>query len=100
MSRRLELIREAKLYRLLPGQKESSRLEASGVALVHDTTALVVFDNLNQIARVDLSLKRGSRNGFLPAPSLGLGFEDITIDDRDGHTFCLIESLEDFDGTL
>ena len=55
MSRKLELVREAKLFRLLPGKKESSRLEASGVALVDDTTALVIFDNLNQIARIDLS---------------------------------------------
>ena len=51
MSRKLELVREEKLFRLLPGRKESSRLEASGIALVDDTTALVVFDNLNQVAR-------------------------------------------------
>src|SRR5262245_48153527 len=100
MSRRLELVRETKLYRLLPGKKESSRLEASGVALVDDTTALVVFDNLNQIARIDLSLKRQKSNGLLPAPSLGMGFEDITVDDKNGRVFCLIESLEDADGHL
>jgi len=100
MSRRLELVREAKLHRLLPGKTESSRLEASGVALVDDTTALVVFDNLNQTARIDLSLKRRRSNGLQPAPSLGVGFEDIAIDDRDGGVFCLIEALEDFDGML
>jgi hypothetical protein len=49
MSRKLELVREEKLFRLLPGRKDSSRLEASGIALVDDTTALVVFDNLNQV---------------------------------------------------
>lgn len=100
MSRKLELVREAKLFRLLPGKKESSRLEASGVTLVDDTTALVVFDNLNQIARIDLSLKRHASNGLQPAPSLGTGFEDIAIDDRDGRVFCLVETLEDFDGVL
>lgn len=100
MSRKLELVREAKLYRLLPGKKESSRLEASGVALLDDNTALVIFDNLNQIARIDLSLKRRKSNELQPAPSLGLGFEDITIDDRSGRVFCLIESLEDIDGHL
>src|SRR5262245_19411883 len=100
MSRKLELVRESKLYRLLPGKKESSRLEASGVALVDDTTALVVFDNLNQVARVDLSLKRSRNNDLLPAPSLGIGFEDVTIDEQEGRVFCLIESLEDFDGNL
>jgi hypothetical protein len=100
MSRKLELVREEKLFRLLPRKKETSRLEASGVALEDDTTALVVFDNLNQIARIDLSLKKQHTNGLMPAPSLGSGFEDVAIDDRHGHIFCLIEALEDFDGTL
>ena len=100
MSRRLKLVRESKLYRLLPGKTEGSRLEASGVSLVDDTTALVVFDNLNQIARIDLSLKRRKSNGWQPAPSLGIGFEDITIDDKSGRAFCLVEALEDTDGHL
>jgi len=96
----LELVREEKLYRLLPGGKPSSRLEASGVALENDTTALVVFDNLNQIARIDLSLKRKRTNRLLPAPSLGVGFEDIAVDRRDGRLLCLIEALADFNGTF
>jgi hypothetical protein len=100
MTRKLELVREAKLYRLLPGKEKSSRLEASGVALLDDTTALVVFDNLNQVAHIDLSLERRRNNGWQPAPSLGIGFEDITIDDHNGRVFCLIESLEDVDGLL
>ena len=70
MSRKLELVREEKLFRLLPGKTERSRLEASGVALLDDKTALVVFDNLNQVARIDLSLKRRGSNVLLPAPSL------------------------------
>src|SRR5262245_47233430 len=100
MSGKLELVREEKLFRLLPGRRESSRLEASGVALVDDKTALVVFDNLNQVARIDLSLKRRASNRLLPAPSLGSGFEDIAIDYRHGRVFCLIEAMEDFDGLL
>ena len=100
MSRKLELVREEKLFRLLPGRKESSRLEASGIALVDDTTALVVFDNLNQVARINLSLKRRASNRLLPSPSLGSGFEDIAIDHRHGRAFCLIEAMEDFDGFL
>lgn len=96
----LELIREEKLYRLLPDGKPSSRLEASGVALANDTTALVVFDNLNLIAHVDLSLKRKRTNRLLPAPSLGLGFEDIAIEQRSGRLLCLIEALADFNGAL
>jgi hypothetical protein len=100
MSRKLELVREEKLFRLLPGRKKSSRLEASGVALVDDTTALVVFDNLNQVASIDLSLERRPRNTLLPTPSLGQGFEDIAIDPKHRRVFCLIEALEDFDGLL
>jgi uncharacterized protein YjiK len=100
MSRKLELVREEKLFRLLPGRSESSRLEASGVALVDDKTALVVFDNLNQVARIDLSLKRRTSNRLISAPSLGSGFEDIAIDSRHGRVFCLIEAMEDFDGFL
>jgi SdiA-regulated protein len=100
MSGKLELVREEKLFRLLPGRRESSRLEASGVALVDDKTALVVFDNLNQVARIDLSLKRRASNRLMPAPSLGLGFEDIAIDFRRGRVFCLIEAVEDIDGLL
>ena len=96
----LELVREEKLYRLLPGGRASSRLEASGVALENQTTALVVFDNLNLIARIDLSLKRKRTNRLLPAPSLGLGFEDIAIEQRNGRLLCLIEALEDFNGAL
>jgi hypothetical protein len=97
---RLELVREEKLYRLLPGGGPTSRLEASGVAFADDATALVVFDNLNVIARVDLSLERKATNRLLPAPSLGLGFEDIAIARRDGRLLCLIETLEDFNGAL
>jgi hypothetical protein len=100
VSRKLELIREEKLFRLLPGRTKHSRLEASGVALVDDNTALVVFDNVNQVARIDLSLKRHASNALLPAPSLGLGFEDIGIDKRHRRVFCLVESVEDCDGLL
>lgn len=100
MSGKLELVREEKLFRLLPGRRESSRLEASGVALVDDKTALVVFDNLNQVARIDLSLKHRASNRLMPAPSLGSGFEDIAIDSRHGRVFCLVEAMEDLDGLL
>lgn len=98
--RKLELIREEKLFRLIPGRTRKSRLEASGVALIDDNTALVVFDNLNQIARIDLSLEGPDRNRLFAAPSLGSGFEDVAVDFKHGRAFGLIESVEDFDGTL
>lgn len=98
MSQKLELVREEKLRRLLPRRKYSDRLEASGIALVDSKTALVVFDNLNVAARVDVSLRRRDRNRFIPAPSLGRGFEDVAVDLEGGRAFGLIEALEDVDG--
>ena len=97
---KLELVREAKLFRLIPGRTKQSRLEASGVALIDASTALVVFDSLNHIARIDVSLKPSRRNRLWPAPSLGSGFEDVAADTRSGATFALVESVEDFDGVL
>jgi hypothetical protein len=97
---KLELVREEKLYRLIPGRDKSSRLEASGVALAGPSTALVVFDNLNQIASIDVSLRASRRNVMWPAPSLGAGFEDVAADRRSGSTFALIESVVDANGVL
>lgn len=98
--KRLELVREEKLFRLIPGRTKNSRLEASGVALIDESTAFVAFDNLNQIARVDVSLERSRRNSIWLTPSLGAGFEDIASDPTRRATFGLIESVEDFDGAL
>ena len=98
MTPKLELVREVKLYKLLPGRKKSDRLEASGVALLDDKTALVIFDNLNLIARIDLSLKPAKRNRLIPAPSIGEGFEDIAIDHDGKRVFCIIETMADTDG--
>lgn len=100
MCQKLELVREEKLHRLLPGKTKESRLEASGVALLDDTTALVVFDNLNQVARIDVSLEPRKTNRLTLAPSAGTGFEEIAVDRETGRVFCLIEALEDVDGTF
>ena len=59
-----------------------------------------MFDNLNQIASIDVSLKGSPRNALWPAPSLGAGFEDVATDRQTGTTFALIESVEDTDGSL
>ncbi|MGH9868563.1 MAG: esterase-like activity of phytase family protein [Candidatus Polarisedimenticolia bacterium] len=98
MSPKLELVREAKLERLLPGRRSRAPLEASGVALLDDQTALVVFDNLNRVARIDLSLEWRGANRFFMTPSLGSGFEDIAVDRKGKRVFCLVEALEDVDG--
>ena len=98
--RKLELVREEKLYRLLPGQKRDARLEASGVALLDETTALVVFDNRHQIARIDLSLEPRRRTGHPRAePGARLRGRGSRPRGR-ARVFCLVEALEDVDGRL
>ena len=44
MVQKLELIREEKLYRLLPGKKKSDRLEASGVEAVDQAPRAGILD--------------------------------------------------------
>jgi uncharacterized protein YjiK len=67
---------------------------------VNDTTALVVFDNLRQVARIHLSLEPRRTNRLLAIAGPGSGFEDVAVDGRRGRVFCLIEALEDDDGRL
>jgi hypothetical protein len=100
VSAKLELIRECKLYRLIPGMKKSNRLEASGVAIIDDRHALVVFDNRNDIAHIDASLEPSETNRLIHCESPGKGFEDIAIDLEGGKMFCLIEALKDEDGVF
>jgi uncharacterized protein YjiK len=97
MKAKLELVREEKLYKLLPGQKKKSALEASGVAFV-DGYAYVIFDSLNSIGKIDPSLKPSASNQLIPAHSIGSGFEDITYDPRERRFYLIIEAEEDTDG--
>ena len=98
MKAKLELVREQKLYKLLPGRKKKSPLEASGVTVVNGN-AYIIFDSLNLVGKVDPSLKSGRSNRLIPALSPGTGFEDITFDHEDGtqHTLWrLREGMERF----
>ena len=97
MKAKLELVREAKLYKLLPGRKKKSVLEASGVAFA-DGYAYVNFDSLKSIGKIDPSLKPSASNELIPVNSIGSGFEDITFDPRERRFFLIIEAEEDTDG--
>ena len=97
MKTKLELVREKKLYKLLPGRKKKSPLEASGVAVV-DGYAYIIFDSLNLIGKVDPSLEPNDSNKLIPALSIGTGFEDITFDPRKRRFYLIIEAGEDTDG--
>lgn len=95
--KKLKLEREEKLYKLLPGRKKKSPLEASGVAVV-DGYAYVIFDSLNLVGMVDPTLKKNPANRLIGCLSPGTGFEDITYDARAQRFYLIIEAEEDTDG--
>ena len=97
MNPKLELVREEKLYKLLPGRKKKDRLEASGVAVVNGH-AYVVFDSLNLVGKIDPSLKKRGSSELIPIASPGTGFEDIAYDPRGGRFYLIIEAARDTDG--
>jgi hypothetical protein len=96
----LELVREAKIFDILPGSPDR-RLEASGV-LAKDGLFYVIFDNLPHIACVGPELSRTARGNYMIIQERGLrsGFEDIAYDSLSGHFYVLIESLPRGRGTF
>ena len=91
----LEVLRERKLHKLFPGEDKKSVLEASGVYANDESTCHVIFDNLNQVGRVDLSLKSTDENRLIPVLNVGVGFEDITFDPKNQRYYLIIEALKD-----
>lgn len=98
MCTKLELIREAKLHKLLPKQDKRSELEASGVYVMDSSTCYVIFDNLNKVAVIDVSLKPHDSNRMISVLNMGKGFEDITYDPRKERFYLMIEALQDNNG--
>ena len=96
----LELVREAKIFDILPGSLDP-RLEASGV-LAKDGLFYVIFDNLPHIACVgpELSQTAGSNRMIVQERGLRSGFEDIAHDSLSGRFYVLIESLPRGRGTF
>jgi hypothetical protein len=94
----LELVRESKLYELLPGGSADDRLEASGVCL-RNGCFYVIFDNSPHIARLDSSLAIDSPvNALLRQRGESAGFEDVTYHERARRFLIIIESLIHSDG--
>lgn len=93
----LELVAEGKLAELL-GELSPSKLEASGVC-IKDGSAIVVFDNLAQMARVELPLRPGTPSASLVGLSgRGIGFEGISWDREARQFYVLVEAFEYPDG--
>ena len=93
MRTKLKLIRESKLHRLLPETKETSRLEASGVVVVEQSTCLVIFDGRHRVAEIQLMLEPHKSNRLIPVVGIGPGFEDIAVDFDDDRIFLLVEAM-------
>ena len=94
MSTKLELLQEKKLYKLFPNKKKR-KLEASGVYVTDQSTCYVIFDNLNKVGRVDLSLESSDSNCMIPVLNVGSGFEDITYDLQNDRFYLIVEALKD-----
>jgi hypothetical protein len=96
----LELVREAKIFDILPGSLDP-KLEASGV-LAKDGMFYAIFDNLPHIACISPELSRAAGGNHMIIQERGHrgGFEDIAHDPRTGRFYVLIESLPRDRGTF
>ena len=93
----LHLIAERKLDELL-GEFAPQRLEASGVC-IQDGMAIVVFDNLAQMARIDPSLEVGAGgHALIGLPVQGTGYEGITWDQAERRFYVVVEAVEHTEG--
>ncbi len=89
----LELVMETKIHSLLPATSKKRRLEASGV-LTHDGHAIIIFDNLTQIARIEASFTPGVASSWLGDDCGRSGHEDITYNARQERFYVLIEAVQ------
>jgi len=89
----LELLKEYKIYELLPAGSVDDRLEASGVCLKQGHF-YVIFDNSPHIARLDTELTLGHPdNVLLQQRGESAGFEDVTYHEADRRFYIILEAL-------
>jgi uncharacterized protein YjiK len=63
-----------------------------------ESTCYVIFDNRNEVGRVDLTLEPRDSNRLIPVLNVGTGFEDITYDPQNERFYLIIEALKDTNG--
>jgi hypothetical protein len=89
----LELLKEHKIYELLPSGSLDDRLEASGVCSKCGYF-YVIFDNSPHIARLDRELTPGHPdNVLLRQRGESAGFEDLTYHEADRRFLIILEAL-------
>jgi hypothetical protein len=81
---------EAKLSKLLEGQSEKDKHEASGVLFLNDEI-YVVFDNHSMIARINSELNKAK---LLGENKKKIGYEGITYDNLNDRYYLIEESLD------
>jgi hypothetical protein len=91
--RSLTLVRETKLFELLPDADESTRLEASGVDILDDHL-LIVLDGFSALIRLPferapLTIGRGE---FVGEPGTD-GYEDLSYNSEDRRILLLREAV-------
>lgn len=81
---------EAKFTKLLAGQNEKDKHEASGVLFL-DNKIFVVFDNYSLIARINIEVNKAK---LLGENKEGVGFEGITYDNINDRFYLIEESID------
>ena len=71
----LIVLSEAKLKKLLKGQIEEDRYEASGVLFLNDEI-FVVFDNYSMVAKINIKMNKAK---LLGEYKKGHGYEGLTL---------------------
>lgn len=85
----LELVKEQKLYELLPGSSPDDSYEATGVCR-KDQHFFVIFDDTPHIARLHVSLTLGHKDNFLFRRMVQtVGYVDITFAEGN-HQFLIL----------
>lgn len=89
-SGKLKIVSENSLYDLLKNANSKSKHEASGV-VVANSKIYIVFDNYNEIARIDFNLKKAE---LLGDNDKNIGYEGITFNSVDNEFYLVEEALK------
>jgi uncharacterized protein YjiK len=81
---------EAKFNKLLEGQSEKDKHEASGVLFLNNEI-FVVFDNYSMIAKINIEFDKAKLFG---ENKKGIGYEGITYDNVNDRFYLIEESLD------